>query len=77
MLAPFGRSTPLQVSAPEPQVLFDLFESLQHHDGDTALAAAGKVTVSAVIDELERRPGGNAPEDLRELLTAPARSAAR
>ena len=77
VLAPYRRSTPLQISAPEPQVLFDLFESLQQQDGDAELAAAGKVTVSAVIDELERRLGGDAPDDLRELLTAPARSAAR
>ena len=77
VLAPYRRSTPLQISAPEPQVLFDLFESLQHHDGDAELAAAGKVTVSAVIDELERRLGGDTPDDLRELLTAPVSGAAR
>lgn len=70
VLAPYGRSTPLQVSAPEPQVMFDLFESLQSPGLDAELAAAGKVTVSAVIDELERRLGDNVPDDLYELLTA-------
>lgn len=70
VLAPYRRSTPLQVSAPEPQVMFDLFESLQHRELDAELAAAGKVTVSAVVDELERRLADNVPDDLYELLTA-------
>lgn len=77
VLAPFSRSTPLQVSAPEPQVMFELFESLQHPDSDAELAAAGKVTLSAVIDEIVRRLAGNAPDDLRELLTAPTNSSTR
>lgn len=71
VLAPFGRSTPLQVSAPEPQVMFDLIESLRHDGIDAELAAEGKVTMTAVLDEVERRLGGEAPEDLRARLLAP------
>ena len=72
VLAPYVRFTPLSVSAPEPQVLFDVIESQDlGPDADAMLRAEGKVTISAVVDAC-RRLGSGAPEDLRETLLAPA-----
>ncbi len=71
VLAPFARSTPLQVSAPEPQIMFDLIESLRRDGRDEELAAAGKVTMTAVLEEVARRLGGDVPDDLRDRLLAP------
>lgn len=71
VLEPFSRSTPLQISAPEPQILFDLIESARVAGHDEELAAGGKVTVTAAVAEVATRLGEDAPADLRERLLAP------
>ncbi|WP_298751355.1 hypothetical protein [uncultured Serinicoccus sp.] len=71
VLAPYARFTPLSVSAPEPQVLFDVIESEDAGaEGDDALAAQGKVTVSAVV-EASARLGTGPQADVRERLLSP------
>lgn len=52
VLAPFGRSQPLAVSAPDPEVLFDVFESLTPGNEDVDLEAAGRVTVTGTLAQL-------------------------
>lgn len=74
VLAPYSRSSPLSISAPEPQIMFDIAESLQHPQRDGQYAAEGKVTVTAVLDELTRLLGDSAPADLREQLATPINS---
>lgn len=74
VLAPYGRSSPLSLSAPEPQITLDIAESLKFHGRDVEYAAQGKTTVSAVVDEVADTLGPDAPSNLRDLLTAPIRS---
>lgn len=71
VLAPYARFTPLSVSAPEPQVLFDIAESrAQGPEADEALAAEGKVTITAVVDSCTRF-GRTGREDVRARLLGP------
>lgn len=70
VLAPYTRSSPLSLSAPEPQLAFDIAESLLHVTRDEEYMAEGKTTVTAVIAEVARQLGDDAPADLREQLTA-------
>lgn len=70
VLAPYARSSPLSLSAPEPQITFDIAESLRRPDKDAQYAAEGKTTVTAVIAEIAGHLGDDAPPDLREQLTA-------
>ena len=69
VLAPYSRSSPLSISAPEPQITFDIAESLQFGDRDAEFAAAGKVTATAAIEEIRRQLGDNSPTDLTNQLT--------
>ncbi|WP_151526486.1 hypothetical protein [Serinicoccus kebangsaanensis] len=72
VLAPYARFMPLSVSAPEPQVLFDIVESRrQGPEQDEVLAAEGKVTISAVVEACARLGTGEA-DGMRERLLAPA-----
>lgn len=71
VLEPYSRSNPLAISAPEPQVLFDIADSLYHPDRDQENEMLGKTTVTAVVAEVSRRLGEGAPQDLRALLVAP------
>lgn len=71
VLAPYVRFSPLSISAPDPQTAFDIAESLQQSDRDTEYHAQGKTTVTAVLAEVARQLGDEAPADLREQLTAP------
>lgn len=73
VLAPYSRSSPLSISAPEPQIAFDIAESLTF-DRDEEYAAQGKTTVTAIVAEVANTLGPDAPSDLRDLLTAPIRS---
>ncbi|PRZ44029.1 hypothetical protein CLV47_101153 [Antricoccus suffuscus] len=70
VLAPYSRSSPLSISAPEPQITFDIAESLKYVDRDAEYAAAGKVTVTAAIEEIRRQLGDRSPADLAHQLTA-------
>ncbi|WP_298889611.1 hypothetical protein [uncultured Serinicoccus sp.] len=71
VLAPYARFTPLSVSAPEPQVLFDVIESQDSGpEADGRLVAQGKVTISAVVDAC-RRLGSDGADDLHDMLLAP------
>lgn len=71
VLAPYARFSPLSISAPEPQVAFDIAESLRQSDRDTEFHVQGKTTVTAVVAEVTRQLGDTAPADLRERLIAP------
>lgn len=71
VLAPYARFTPLSISAPEPRVAFDIAESLRQSDRDPEYHAQGKTTVTAVVAEVARQLGDEAPADLRAQLTAP------
>lgn len=70
VLAPYNRSSPLSLSAPEPQIAFDIAESLLHVTRDEEYMAEGKTTVTAVVAEVARQLGKDAPADLHEQLTA-------
>ncbi|RMB60209.1 hypothetical protein [Tessaracoccus antarcticus] len=74
VLAPYTRSSPLSISAPEPQVTFDIGESLYYTHMDDEFQAQGKTTVTAVVKEVSRMLGDQAPGDLLEQLTAPIKS---
>lgn len=50
--APFVRSSPVSWRAPDPELLFDIVDSLGHLDGDAARAEAGEITVTLVAREL-------------------------
>ncbi|MGB7423982.1 MAG: hypothetical protein WA903_03650, partial [Ornithinimicrobium sp.] len=74
VLRPYSRSSPLEISAPEPQVMFDIIESIESRS-DGALAFAEKITVAATVNDINRRLGGE--EDLaalRERVLAPITS---
>lgn len=71
VLEPYSRSNPLAISAPEPQVTFDIADSLYHGDRDEEYEMQGKTTVTAVVAEVSRMLGEDAPQDLREQLIAP------
>ncbi|MGC1206628.1 MAG: hypothetical protein WA880_01595 [Ornithinimicrobium sp.] len=74
VLRPYSRSSPLEVSAPEPQIMFDIIESIESRS-DGALAFAEKITVTATVNDVNRRLGGK--EDLaalRERVLAPIRN---
>lgn len=71
VLAPYRRSTPLQISTPDPQILFDLIESSRLGDQDAELTAQGKVTLSRAVAEVAARLGSDAPPDLRRRLLEP------
>lgn len=72
VLVPYARFTPLSVSAPEPQVLFDIAESWgQGPEADEALAAQGKVTISGVVDAYLRL-GGAGRDQVYDRLTGRA-----
>lgn len=73
VLAPYARFSPLSISAPEPQIAFDIAESLLHVDRDDEYSAEGKTTVTAVVTEVARQLGNDAPADLHKQLTAPIR----
>lgn len=64
VLRPYGRSTPLTIDAPEPQIMFDIIESIESRS-DGALAFAEKITVTAAINDINRRLGGT--QNLAEL----------
>lgn len=57
VLRPYSRSSPLTVSAPEPQIMFDIIESIDSRS-DGALAFAEKITVTAAVNDINRRLGG-------------------
>lgn len=71
VLAPYNRSSPLAISAPEPQISLDIAESLYYGNRDEEYGLEGKTTVSDVVAEVARILGADAPQDLRERLTAP------
>lgn len=76
VLAPYARFSPLSISAPEPQVTFDVAESLHWPDREAEFAAQGKTTVTQVVAEVARHLGdiGSAAEaeaDVRARLLAP------
>ncbi|RKT79756.1 hypothetical protein DFJ68_3234 [Terracoccus luteus] len=76
VLAPYARFSPLSISAPEPQVTFDVAESLHWPDREDEFAAQGKTTVTQVVAEVARRLGdtGSSTEadaDVRARLLAP------
>jgi hypothetical protein len=54
VLAPFATANPLCWTAPDPQLLFDILDSLDHPESDEAQAAKGRVTVPLVLAELQR-----------------------
>lgn len=74
VLAPYSRSAPLSISAPEPQITLDIAESLTFVGRDAKYAAQGKTTVTAVVDEVTHALGTDAPDNLLDLLTAPIKS---
>jgi hypothetical protein len=54
VLAPFATANPLCWTAPDPQLLFDILDSLGHPECDEAQAAEGRVTVPLVLAQLRR-----------------------
>ena len=74
VLAPYSRSSPLSLSAPEPQIAFDIAESLKYLDRDAEYAAEGKTTVTAIVKEVAHVLGPQASGDLRDRLTSPIKS---
>lgn len=73
VLAPYGRSEPLSLAAPDPQIAFDIVDSLTEVGRDALLMTEGKVTVTAVLTVITRRLGDATPQDLRDRLVAPIR----
>lgn len=67
----YTRFRPLSISAPEPQIAFDLVESLADPGQDERLATEGKVTLTAVLEEVSRRLGEETPDALRQRILAP------
>jgi hypothetical protein len=56
-------------SAPEPEPLFDVEESLRDRQHEADFIAEGKVTASLVVGEVRRLLGEGAGDDLDEQLT--------
>lgn len=71
VLAPYARYSPLSISAPDPHIASDIAASLEHSDRDPEYHARGRMTVTAVVAEVARQLGDEAPADLLEQLTAP------
>jgi hypothetical protein len=67
VMAPYANSSPLSWMAPDPQLLFDVVDSVAAADGDAARADEGKLTVTLVAAELARLMGTDATQ-ARELL---------
>lgn len=70
VLAPYARYSPLSIHTPEPQVMFDIVESLSDLSRDAQLAASGKVTVTQAVATIRERLADAAPPDLHERLVA-------
>jgi hypothetical protein len=76
---PFRSSSPITWSAPEPELLFAVTESLREPAEDVTRADAGELTVTMIIDEVGRQLAGVAGVDLatltNELLAVQGREA--
>lgn len=71
VLAPYTRSAPLSLAAPDPNLAFALIESLMAGDRDEELAAEGKVTASAVVADVASRLDSQDPDQVRARLLDP------
>ncbi|MGO1383671.1 MAG: hypothetical protein ACTHWA_12400 [Arachnia sp.] len=74
VLEPYNRSSPLAISAPEPQISLDIAESLYFGNRDEEYTLEGKTTVTSVVAEVARMLGTEDVEDLKERLIAPIKS---
>jgi len=68
VLAPFTHSAPVTWLAPDPELLFDVVDSLRDPTGDEHRAADGLVTVSLIADALVQHHG-IAADDVLEIMT--------
>jgi hypothetical protein len=69
--APYVRSSPVSWKAPDPQLLFDIVDSLGHLDGDAARAEAGEITVTLVAEALAPLIGVSSGEAIEVLQRPP------
>lgn len=74
---PFRNSSPITWSAPEPELLFAVTESLREPAEDAMRAEAGELTVTMVIDEVARHladlPGIDHDTLTKQLLAVQGR----
>jgi hypothetical protein len=63
-----SRSPSLTWQAPEPELLFDIAESLRDPAGDSARAASGRLTVPAVLAALAAQLGADDHAALRSRV---------
>ena len=71
VLAPYARFSPLSISAPEPQITFDIVESLRYPERQVDHVAQGKTTAHAVVGEVARQLGDADETEVLARLTAP------
>lgn len=75
VLEPYRHSAPLAWTAPEPELLFEVMDSLRSPADAAALAAAGGITADLVVDAVRQKLGRDAPDDLARQLTTTVGSA--
>lgn len=70
VLAPFAHSAPIAWSASEPELFFDVTESLANPERDGVSAADGKLTVPLVVEQVRQLLDDPAYADLPTLTAA-------
>jgi hypothetical protein len=74
VLAPYAHAQPITWAASEPQLFFDVTESLAHPERDQANAADGRLTVPLVVEQVRQLlddPGHGDRSTLTAALTRP------
>ncbi len=71
VLRPYRFETPLCWQASDPQLLFDIVESLSHPEREAELTEEGRPTATLVIEETRRLLGNAAMPELEALVTRP------